>query len=69
MSTTSDQMREQQVHRLESQLQFVEGSAAETRGGHEELHRTTLAVFAAEEHAASVGQQYEEHARREAAIA
>ena len=30
MSTTSDQMREQQVR--ESQLQFVEGAAAETRG-------------------------------------
>ena len=49
MSTTSDQMREQQVQRLESQLQYVEGSAAETRGRHDELHRTTLAVFAAEE--------------------
>eukprot|EP00974_Lingulodinium_polyedra_P103197 9990960-Lingulodinium_polyedra.AAC.1 len=63
MSTTSDRMREQQVHHLESQLQFVEGAAVETRGRHEELHRTTLAVFAAEENAANAGQQYEEHAR------
>eukprot|EP00974_Lingulodinium_polyedra_P047864 4595959-Lingulodinium_polyedra.AAC.1 len=63
MSTTSDQMREQQVQRLESQLQYVEGSAAETMGRHDELHRTTLAVYAAEENAAYAGQQYEEHAR------
>eukprot|EP00974_Lingulodinium_polyedra_P068839 6666280-Lingulodinium_polyedra.AAC.1 len=69
MSTTSDRMREQQVHYLEGQLRFVEGAAAETRGRHDELRRTTLAVFAAEENAATAGQQYEEHARREAVIA
>eukprot|EP00974_Lingulodinium_polyedra_P020243 1956748-Lingulodinium_polyedra.AAC.1 len=62
-------MREQQVHQLESQLKFVEGAAAETKGRHEELHRTALAVFAAEENAANAGRQCEEHARREAAIA
>eukprot|EP00974_Lingulodinium_polyedra_P016725 1622361-Lingulodinium_polyedra.AAC.1 len=69
MSTASDRLREQQVYQFESQFRFVEEAAVETRGRRDELYRTTAAVYAAEESAAVAGQQYEEQARREAAIA
>eukprot|EP00974_Lingulodinium_polyedra_P118016 11165581-Lingulodinium_polyedra.AAC.1 len=69
MSTTSDRLREQQVHQLENQLRFVEEAVVETRGRRDEFYRTTAAVYAAEESVAHVGQQHEEQARREAAIA
>ena len=56
---------EEMVANLEARLRYVESSAAEVRGRHEELYQTTAQIRAAELSAASNARMMQAHAQQE----
>ena len=63
-STIRGEQGEETVANLEARLHYVESSAAEVRGRHEELYQTTAQIRAAELSAASTA-QLRAHAQQE----